>query len=293
MTELPVRPAADAGIVRILFVGDVVGRPGRRILRESLPELRARYSPDAIVINGENAAGGAGITPAVAQELAALDADAITLGNHTWDHRELIPAIDDLPKLLRPANYPPGTPGRGSLVARTRSGVGVGIISLMGRVFSAAQLDDPFRVVEREMELVGDEGAQVILIDFHADATSEKQAFAWHLDGRVAAVLGTHTHVQTADAIVLPRGTAYMTDVGMTGPWLSVLGVEPQTVVDKFVTQMPVRFSVAKGPAMLNAALIDADPATGLAQSIVALGWREPVVGAPLPASDAAPERRH
>jgi metallophosphoesterase (TIGR00282 family) len=276
--------------VRLLFVGDVVGRPGRRILREALPELRARYAPDCVVVNGENAAGGAGITPAVAEEIAALDVDAITLGNHTWDHRELIPAIDGLPKLLRPANYPPGTPGRGSMVVRTKAGVAVGIISLMGRVFSAAQLDDPFRALDHELELVRAEGARVVLVDFHADATSEKQAFAWYADGRVTAVIGTHTHVQTADAAVLPGGTAYITDVGMTGPWLSVLGVDPQTVVEKFLTQMPVRFSVAKGPAMFNGALIDADEETGRARAIQALFWREPATAGV--EAEAEPEER-
>jgi metallophosphoesterase (TIGR00282 family) len=266
-------------------VGDIVGKSGRRILRESLPELRARHAPDAIIVNGENAAGGAGITPAVAQEIAALDVDAITLGNHTWDHRELIPAIDNLPLLLRPANYPPGTPGRGSMVIRGKGGIAIGVISLMGRAFSAAQLDDPFRGADHELELVRAEGARVVIVDFHADATAEKQSIAWYLDGRVTAVIGTHTHVQTADAVVLPGGTAYITDVGMTGPWLSVLGVDPQAVVAKFLTQMPVRFSVARGPAMLNAALIEVDEETGRALSIAPIFRREPADAA-VPAED-------
>ncbi len=262
--------------LRVLFVGDVVGKSGRRILRQSLPELRARHRPDALIVNGENAAGGAGITPAVAQEIGALGADAITLGNHTWDHRELIPAIDSLSKLLRPANYPPGTPGRGSMVFRTSAGLAVGVISLMGRTFSAIQVDDPFRGADHEIELVQTEGARVIIVDFHADATAEKQSMGWYLDGRVAAVIGTHTHVQTADAVVLPGGTAYITDVGMTGPWLSVLGVDPQTVVDRFLTQMPSRFTVARGPAMFNGLLLEVDENTGRALAITPLFWREP-----------------
>jgi metallophosphoesterase (TIGR00282 family) len=262
--------------LRVLFVGDVVGKSGRRILRASLPELRARHRPDAVIVNGENAAGGAGITPAVAEEIAALGADAITLGNHTWDHRELIPAIDGLSRLLRPANYPPGTPGRGSLVFRTAAGVPVGVLSLMGRTFSGIQLDDPFRGADHEIERLRDEGARAIVVDFHAEATAEKQSLAWYLDGRVTAVVGTHTHVQTADAMVLPGGTAYITDVGMTGPWLSVLGVDAQTVVDRFLTQMPNRFTVARGPAMFNGLLLDADDATGRAVSVTPLFWREP-----------------
>jgi metallophosphoesterase (TIGR00282 family) len=275
--------------LRVLFVGDVVGKPGRRILRASLPELLGRHRPDFVIVNGENAAGGAGITPAVAQEIAALDVDAITLGNHTWDHRELIPAIDNLPKLLRPANYPPGTPGRGSMVVRTSTGLALGVISLMGRTFSAAQLDDPFRAADHELELVRSEGARAVIVDFHADATSEKQSLAWYLDGRVAAVIGTHTHVQTADAVVLPGGTAYITDVGMTGPWLSVLGVDPKAVVEKFLTQMPVRFTVARGPAMFNAVLVDADEESGRARGITPLFWREPA-GADVPEEEE--ERR-
>jgi metallophosphoesterase (TIGR00282 family) len=276
--------------LRVLFVGDIVGKSGRRILRQSLPDLRARHHPDALIVNGENAAGGAGITPAVAEEIAAVGADVITLGNHTWDHRELIAAIDNLPKLLRPANYPPGTPGRGSMVFRTGAGVAVGVISLMGRTFSATQLDDPFRGADHEIELVQAEGAAVIIVDFHADATAEKQSMGWYLDGRVTAVIGTHTHVQTADAVILPGGTAYITDVGMTGPWLSVLGVDPQTVVERFLTQMPSRFTVARGPAMFNGLLLDVDDATGRARAVTPLFWREPA-DADVPAEEEEKRR--
>jgi metallophosphoesterase (TIGR00282 family) len=262
--------------VHILFVGDVVGRAGRRILREALPRLRERYDLELVVVNGENAAGGVGLTASVAQEILALGVDAITLGNHTWDKKELVTQIDALPAVLRPANYPPGTPGRGSLVARSRSGVAVGVVSVMGRVFSGVHLECPFRTVERELEAMGEQ-VRLRLVDFHAEATSEKQALGWFLDGRVTAVVGTHTHVPTADAAVLPGGTAYITDVGMTGPWVSVLGVDRWRVVEKFLTQMPVRFEVAKGPCQFNAVVIDADERTGLARSIEPVAWREPL----------------
>lgn len=261
--------------MRILFVGDVVGRPGRRMLRESLPRLRREHRVDFVLVNGENAAGGNGITPAVYAELAALDVDAITLGNHTWDKRELIAAIDQLELLVRPANYPVGTPGRGGMVVRSRGGVPVGVINVMGRVFNPLALDCPFRAVERELEAM--QGPpRIVVVDVHGEATSEKQALGWFLDGRVSLLVGTHTHVPTADAVVLPQGTAYVTDVGMTGPWESVIGVQTQRVLDKFLTQMPTQFDVARGPCQINAVLAEIDETTGLAVSIERLGWREP-----------------
>jgi metallophosphoesterase (TIGR00282 family) len=262
--------------VRILFVGDLVGKPGRRILRDSLPALRREHGVEFLVVNGENAAGGVGLTQPVARELFDLGVDAITLGNHTWDKRELAPAMDDLPRLVRPLNYPPGAPGRGSAVLQSRSGVPVGIVNAMGRVFAAAHLDCPFRGVEQALQEIGNR-ARVILVDFHAEATSEKTAMGWFLDGRVAAVVGTHTHVQTSDACVLPGGTAYITDTGMTGPWVSALGVERGRILERFLTQMPVRFEVAPGPCQFNGVVIDADEQTGLARSITALAWREPL----------------
>lgn len=262
--------------MRILFVGDVVGRPGRRILREFLPQVRERHGVDFVIANGENAAGGVGLTAAVAEEILALGVDVVTLGNHTWDKKELVSQIDALPVVLRPANFPPGTPGRGSLVVRSRSGVPVGVVNVMGRVFSSVHLDCPFRIVDRELEALGEE-VRIRIVDFHAEATSEKQALGWYLEGRVTALVGTHTHVPTADAVVLPRGTAYITDVGMTGPWHSVLGVDRSRVVEKFLTQMPVRFEVAKGPCQFNAVLIEADEATGLARGIEPVLWREPL----------------
>lgn len=264
------------GPLRILFVGDVVGKPGRRILQESLPRLRREHAPDLVVVNGENAAGGAGLTPPTARELFAMGADVITLGNHSWDKRELAPAMDDFPALLRPLNFPPGAPGRGWMVARTRGGMPVGVINAMGRVFAGSHLDCPFRGVAEALEELRRE-TRVILLDFHAEATSEKVAMGWYLDGRVSAVLGTHTHVQTADAAVLPGGTAYITDVGMTGPWVSALGVERERIIERFLTQLPVRFDVAPGPSQFNGVLIEVDEATGRARSVQALAWREPL----------------
>ena len=262
--------------MRILFVGDVVGKPGRRLLGEVLPGLRRERGLDFVVVNGENAAGGAGLTPAVAEELFALGVDVVTLGNHAWDKRELAAAIDRFPRLLRPANYPPGVPGRGGLVVAARNGVPVGVVNAMGRVFAGVHLDCPFRSVERELgEMAG--RASVVLVDFHAEATSEKVSMGWFLDGRVSAVVGTHTHVQTADATVLPGGTAYITDVGMTGPWVSTLGVERGQALERFLTQMPVRLEVASGPRQFNGVLIDVDQATGRASAIETLAWREPL----------------
>lgn len=260
--------------VRILFVGDVVGRPGRHYLRERLPDLQRQWSPDVVVVNGENAAGGVGITPQAVRELTDIGADVITLGNHAWDKRDLAPAIDELPNLIRPLNYPPGTPGRGSLVARTARGVPVLVMNAMGRVFAGVQLDDPFRRVDEELAAHGDD-IRVRLLDFHAEATSEKVSLGWYLDGRVSAVIGTHTHVQTADAQVLPGGSAYITDAGMTGPWQSVIGIDRERVIEKYLTQMPVRFEVASGPRQLNAVVLDADPATGRALRIERIQERE------------------
>ena len=278
-------PEGDDVRLRLLFVADVVGKPGRRLLREALPGLRREHRPDFVVVNGENGAGGSGLTPAVAEEFFALEIDVVTLGNHAWDKRELAPAIDGFTGLLRPANYPPGVPGRGALVARARSGARLGVINAMGRVFGAVHLDCPFRAVERELEGLRGQ-AEAVLVDFHAEATSEKVCMGWYLDGRVSAVVGTHTHVATADAMVLPGGTAYMTDVGMTGPWVSSLGVERGPVMERFLTQMPVRFDVAPGPCQFNGVLIDVDAGSGRALGISPLAWREPLTRAETSPSD-------
>lgn len=260
--------------MRILFVGDIVGKPGRRMLADRLPAIRRTHRPDYVIVNGENAAGGTGLTPATARELFALGIDVMTLGNHTWDKRELIPEMDEFSALLRPLNFPPGTPGRGWLTT-TRPGLpALAVVNAMGRVYANVHLDCPFRGVEEALADIGGR-ARVVVLDFHAEATSEKTAMGWFLDGRVTAVLGTHTHVPTADAMLLPGGTAYQTDVGMTGPWVGCLGVEREPIIQRFQTQMPVRFNVAEGPCQLNAVLVDADADTGLATAIQPLIERE------------------
>ena len=252
--------------MRILFVGDIHGKPGRRILRDRLPRLRQAHDLALVIVNGENSAGGAGINAETAQELFTAGADAITGGNHTWQLREAYELLDSDPRLLRPLNYPPGAPGRGATVVTGRTGTPVGIINLQGRVFMQ-QLDDPFRAAREECERLR-ERAPVIVVDMHAEATSEKIALGWYLDGRCSAVIGTHTHVQTADERVLPQGTAYITDVGMTGPRDGVIGMDREGILERFLTQMPVRFEVASGPAQLNAVIVDVDESTGRARSI-------------------------
>ncbi|MCG0237754.1 MAG: TIGR00282 family metallophosphoesterase [Firmicutes bacterium] len=259
--------------MRILFFGDVVGKAGREILARRLGPLKKAYGAEVVVVNGENAAAGLGITPAICEELFALGADVITLGNHAWDKREIIPYIDGEPRLLRPLNLPPGTPGLGSAVVR-RGSTPVAVIALHGRVFFPFIPDDPFRAVEEEVERLRRQ-TPVILVDFHAEATSEKAAMAWFLDGRVSAVVGTHTHVQTADARILPGGTAFITDVGMCGPWQSVIGMNPELALQRLRTQMPVRLEVARGPAVLSAVCIEVDPATGRALAITPIQERE------------------
>lgn len=252
--------------MRLLFVGDVVGRPGREVVRAKLRPLVSELRADLVVVNGENAAGGVGITPATAKELFRAGADVLTGGNHSWDKREIVPYIDECPTLLRPANFPEGTPGRGVCVVATQDGTRVGVVNLQGRVF-LQNLDDPFVAVDRVLAgLVGQ--VDVVVVDFHAEATSEKIAMGWYLDGRVAAVVGTHTHVPTADARVLPGGTAYITDVGMTGPYDGVIGVRKEEVLERFRTQLPARYSVATGDVRLAGVLVDCDPTTGAAHSI-------------------------
>jgi metallophosphoesterase (TIGR00282 family) len=254
--------------VRALMVGDVFGRPGREALAHWLPRLRRREGIDLVVVNGENAAAGAGITPAVLEDLWALGVHVVTSGNHIWDKRELVPVMDREPNLLRPLNYPPGTPGDGlTIVAAGERRVPVAVVNLAGRVYYPVQMDDPFRAATAALERIGDR-ARIILVDFHAEVTSEKVAMGWYLDGRVTAVVGTHTHVQTADARILPQGTAYLTDLGMTGPQDGVIGVDRNIILERLLTQRPKRFEPATGPWQFCAALIDADPATGRAQSV-------------------------
>jgi len=252
--------------MRILFVGDVVGRPGREILARRLRRLRARQRADLVIVNAENAAGGIGLTPQTAREIFAAGADVLTGGNHSWDKREIFPFLDERPDVLRPANFPEGTPGRGVHVAATAGGRSVAVVNLQGRVF-LDPIEDPFRAADRILADL-DGGPRVVVVDFHAEATSEKIAMGWYLDGRATAVLGTHTHVPTADARVLPGGTAYVTDVGMTGPYDSVIGVRKEQAIERFLSQRPVRYSVAEDDVRIAAVVVEADPATGRAVSI-------------------------
>jgi metallophosphoesterase (TIGR00282 family) len=259
--------------MNILFVGDVIGRPGRELIRKGLRALVARYSVDLVIANAENAAAGFGVTRDIGDTLLEWGVDVMTSGNHIWDKKEAIEYIAGEPRLLRPANYPAGVPGRGSYVARTGDGRSVGIINVMGRVFML-NLDDPFAVVLREIEQIRGQ-ARVIIVDFHAEATSEKVAMGWHLDGKVTAVLGTHTHVQTADERILPNGTAYLTDAGMTGPHDSIIGMEKEPSLARFLTGIPSKFEPATGNPRLNGAVIEADEKTGKATRIIRVSCSE------------------
>ena len=261
--------------MNILFVGDIFGSAGRRIVQAHLPHLVETHAVDLLVINGENAAGGFGITPSLAEEIFDLGAHVITTGNHIWDKREIFEYMKVLPdshvrgrRILRPANYTPTTPGHGLYQGTLEDGTQYAVINLQGRVFMSA-CDDPFRKADELLAQVDRQSkAKVILVDFHAEATSEKVALGWHLDGRVTAVLGTHTHIPTADERILPGGTAYQTDVGMSGPYDSVIGVETELVLARFITGMPGKFEAAKGNPKIAATLITCDPATGRAQHI-------------------------
>ncbi len=249
----------------MLFIGDVVGKPGREILRAALPRLVERHAIGLVIANVENAAGGNGVTRDVAEGIRRAGVDVMTSGNHIWDKKEALDYIQREPRLIRPANYP-DAPGRGHYVAHTAAGVAVGVINVMGRVFMNP-LDNPFDVVQREIHTVREE-ASIVLVDMHAEATSEKLAMGWHLDGEVTAVVGTHTHVQTADERVLPCGTAYITDVGMTGPHDSIIGVQVEPALRRFVNGMPSRFDTASGDVRLNAVIITVDTSTGLSSGI-------------------------
>lgn len=244
-------------MVRILFIGDVVGRPGRKILKVYLKEIIQSEAIDLVIVNGENAAGGFGINSEISQELINAGVDVITLGNHTWDNREVFRVLENQPRVIRPANYPAGTPGEGFYIAETNQGVLVGIINLLGQVFLEA-LNCPFETAMENLNNIKRK-TNIIIIDFHAEATSEKKALGWYLDGKVTAVLGTHTHVTTADERILPQGTGYITDIGMTGPSDSVLGIAPEIIVNKFLTKRPARFEVADGPIELNGIILESN----------------------------------
>jgi 2',3'-cyclic-nucleotide 2'-phosphodiesterase len=257
--------------MNILFIGDIVGRPGRDLVDKGLRGLVEHFDVDLTIANAENAAAGFGITRDIGATLLEWGVDVMTSGNHIWDKKEALEYIATEPRLLRPANYPAGVPGRGSYVAQTRDGRSVGVINVMGRVFMTP-LDDPFAVVLREIEAIRHR-TRVIFVDMHAEATSEKIAMGWHLDGKVTAVVGTHTHVQTADERVLPNGTAYMTDVGMTGPHDSIIGMEKEPSLARFLNGMPSKFEPASGNPRLNGVLVQADDKTGRATKITRISY--------------------
>lgn len=251
--------------MNILFFGDVIGRAGREGLSQALPRLRQQHEADFIIVNAENAAHGKGLTPRIAEELWGFGADVLTMGNHTFDRKEILGVIED-PRLLRPLNYPPGVQGRGSGLYKSRSGIPVAVIQAMGRVYMPLT-DDPFRALDREIEKLSRE-AKVIVVDAHAEITAEKAALGWYLDGRVSAVIGTHTHVQTADERLLPGRTAFITDVGACGPRDSVIGAEIRSATDRFLTGRFGPLVVAGGDALVSGCVIDVDESTGKARSI-------------------------
>ncbi len=252
-------------MVKILFIGDIEGRPGRRVVKTYLPELIRSENIDLVIANGENSAGGFGINREVCQELLTAGVDVITMGNHTWDNKEIYQVLERERRLIRPANYPGGTPGEGYYIAETPKGVRVGVVNILGQVFLEA-LACPFQTAHECITEIKKK-TNIIIIDFHAEATSEKVALGWYLDGEATAVLGTHTHITTADERILPKGTGYITDVGMTGPFNSVLGIDPEIVVKKFITHLPARFEVASGPIEFNGVILEVDD-TGVTTSI-------------------------
>ncbi|MFH1305912.1 MAG: TIGR00282 family metallophosphoesterase [Candidatus Omnitrophota bacterium] len=252
--------------MKILFIGDIVGRPGRAILRKILHDFRTREGLDAVIANGENAAGGSGITPRIAEELFDSGVDVLTSGDHIWKKREIYDFLENTDRVIRPLNYPAGVPGRGLTVLDLKGGAKVGIINTVGRVFMEA-VECPF-VKTRETAETLRRVTPVIIVDLHAEATSEKVAMGWYLDGLVSAVIGTHTHIQTADEKILPQGTAYITDCGMTGPFDSVIGRKKEGILERFLTQLPVRFEMAENDVQMHGVIVEIDDKTGKASSI-------------------------
>ena len=259
--------------MKILFIGDIVGRPGREAVERLLPGLRKEFELDAVIANAENAAGGAGLNPRIADELFALDCQALTLGDHVWDKLDIVDYFTDHKNLIRPANFPKDTPGRGWCIVESASGKKIGVINLLGRVFMRYTINCPFRELKEIVEHIRKE-TPIILVDMHAEATSEKVALGHFIDGQVSAVVGTHTHVQTADEKILPKGTAYITDLGMTGPHDSVIGQNKEAIIKRFITSMPTKFEVATEGVILSGVVIDIDETTGSARSIVRIQRR-------------------
>lgn len=253
--------------MHILFIGDIVGRPGREAAKLLVPGLKKEYALDFVIANAENAAGGSGITPQVAEELFSHGIDVLTSGDHIWKKRDIFAIINQEPRILRPLNFPAGSPGEGFGIFKTKDERKIGVININGRVFMEA-LECPFKTAMAALEVIRKD-TSIIIVDIHAEATSEKVAMGWYLDGKVSAVLGTHTHIQTADEKILPRGTAYVTDVGMTGPYDSVIGRRIEDVLARFLTCVPTRFQVAEGNIQLHAAVLDIDDKSGRAKSIV------------------------
>lgn len=252
--------------MNLLFVADIYGSPGRKAVRDLLPELVEAMGIDFVIGNVENAAAGFGVTKDILEELKGLGLECMTSGNHIWDRRESLPLLDTEPLLLRPHNYPAGVPGSGSRVFTSKGGVKVGVLNLMGRVFMR-EIECPFRAAEREVAQLREE-TPIVFLDFHAEATAEKVALGWHLDGKISALIGTHTHIQTADERILPQGTAYLTDAGMTGPYDSVIGVRKELAIHKFLTQLPTRFEPATGDVRLCGVHLDVDESTGRCRHI-------------------------
>ena len=264
--------------MRILFIGDLVGKPGRDLIRRGLRPLVDHYGVEFVIANVENAAAGFGITKDIGDSILEWGVEVMTSGNHIWDKKEAVDYIPGEPRLLRPANYPAGVPGRGACVAQTGDGRAVGVINVMGRVFMLS-IDDPFQIVLREIEAMRAK-TKIIIVDFHAEATSEKIAMGWHLDGKVTLVVGTHTHVQTADERILPNGTGYLTDAGMTGPHDSIIGMEREPALARFLNGMPSRFEPATGNPRLNGVIVDADDKTGRTIAIRRISYSELEAGA-------------
>jgi metallophosphoesterase (TIGR00282 family) len=257
----------DRAALRCMVIGDIIGKPGRQAVVHALPDLRAEFGLDLVIANGENVAAGAGLTPSLSEELLGQGVDVITSGNHIWDKREVYDYLDSDRPVLRPVNYPDDAPGRGWLVHQLADGERVAVINAMGRVFMN-QLDSPFAAVDALLDGAAEPLPPIRIVDFHCEITSEKNAMGWYLDGRVSAVVGTHTHVPTADARLLPKGTAYISDVGMTGPRDSIIGFSLETVLPRFLTHLPTRFNVADGPVSLNAVVVTIERASGRATAI-------------------------
>ncbi len=252
--------------MKVLFIGDIVGKPGRRALKEGLPGIVHKLKIDFVIANVENAAGGFGITESIGEEILSAGVNVLTSGNHIWDKKEAATYIKKESRLLRPANYPENVPGYGSIIMNAPDGEKIAVLNLSGRVFMK-QLDCPFRIADRVLPALKEQ-TKLIIVDFHAEATSEKSAIGWFLDGKVSAVIGTHTHVQTADEKILPQGTAFITDVGMTGPVNSIIGVRKEQIINKFLTQIPTRFEIASGASMLSCVVLEINPKTGISTKI-------------------------